>query len=254
METIGIIAAMSPERNAVLRLIQRHEHSTVGSFRCDRFRLLDRDCLLFTSGMGLKRASQATRALIESIRPQLLVSVGVAGAVNPDLEIGDVIIARNTCLLGQGLPGPFQPLALLSDAAWQAAEHALQPRWARLLSGTAITTRGSQFVQRQPEQMTNPVLEMETMGIVQVAMEQGIPLLSLRGISDGPRTPIPFDLEAAMDEDYNLRTGVIIKSVLRHPKVMLQLGQMRRNTRKAAESAAIALMAALSQPEPVFSP
>jgi adenosylhomocysteine nucleosidase len=254
METVGIIAAMSPESDAALRLIQRHEHSTVGSFRCDRFRLLDRDCLLFTSGMGLKRAAQATRALIESNCPQLLVSVGVAGAVNPDLEIGDVIIARNTCLLDQGLPGPFQPLALLSDAAWQAAEQALRPRRARLLSGTAITTRGSQFVQRQPEQMTNPVLEMETMGIVRIAMEQGIPLLSLRGISDGPRTPIPFDLEAAMDEDYNLRTGEIIKSVLCHPKAMLQLGQMGRNTRKAAENAAIALMAALSQPEPVISP
>jgi adenosylhomocysteine nucleosidase len=254
MGTVGIIAAMPQEREACLRFIKGWDRTRIGPFRCDRFWLLDRDCWLTTSGIGLKQAAQATRALIESIHPQLLVSVGVAGAVNPDLEIGDVIISRNTCLIDQGLPGASQPLALLSDAAWQAAEQALRPRRAHLLSGTAITTRGTQFVQRQPEHMTNPVLEMETMGIVQVAMEQGIPLLSLRGISDGPRAPIPFDLEVAMDEDYNLRMGLIIKSVLRHPKVMLQLGQMRRNTRKAAESAAIALMAVLSQPEPVISP
>jgi nucleoside phosphorylase len=130
----------------------------------------------------------------------------------------------------------------------------LQPHRAHLLSGTAATTRGSQFVQPQPKQMANPVLEMETAGIAQVAMERGIPLLSLRAISDGPRAPIPFDLEAVMDEEYNMRIGKIIKAVLGHPRLLTQFLRMGRNTRKAAGNAAIALIAALSQPEPVISP
>jgi adenosylhomocysteine nucleosidase len=248
METIGFIAAMSQERDAVLRLINKWEVSTIGSYRCQRFRLADRDCVLITSGMGIKRAAQATRTLIEATHPQLLVSVGVAGAVNADLQIGDVVAARNTCLLDQGTPGPFQPLALLSDAARQAAAQALQPRRARLFSGTAVTTRGSQYVQRQPDEMTSPVLEMETVAIARVAAQQGIPLLSVRSISDGPRAPIPFDFEVVMDEEYNLRMGEIFKIILRHPRLLLQLLQMSRNTTKAADNAAIALVAALSQP------
>jgi adenosylhomocysteine nucleosidase len=178
----------------------------------------------------------------------------VAGAVNDDLGIGDVVTARNTCLLDKGIPGQFQRLALLSDAARQAAIQALQPRGARLFSGTAVTTRGSQFVQHQPEEMENPVLEMETAGIAQVAAEKGIPLLSLRAISDGPQAPIPFCLEAVTDEEYNLRIGKIVKTVLGHPQMVLQFLRLGWNTKKAAENAAIALVAALSQPDPVISP
>jgi hypothetical protein len=88
---------------------------------------------------------------------------------------------------------------------------------------------------------------METAGIVQVAAQHGIPLLSMRGISDGPRAPIPFDLEMIMDEEYNLRMGEIIKTILRHPRLLPQSLQMGRNTRIAADNAAIALIAAMSQ-------
>ena len=253
METIGIITAMSQEREAVLRLVEKVERSRLGSFRCDRFRLAGRDCWLLTSGMGPERAGQAARAIIEATSPQLLVSVGVAGAVNADLEVGDVVAARNVCQLDQGLLGSYHPLALLSEAAWYMAEQALQPRQARLFLGTAVTTAGSQFVGHQPEDMTNPVLEMETAGIARVAADRGIPLLSLRAISDGPRAPIPFDLGAAMDEDYNLRVGEIFKTLLSQPGMLRPLLRMGRNTRLAAGNAAIALVAALSQREaPVF--
>jgi len=259
IETIGIIAAMSQESEALLRLIELRDRSNLGPYRCYRFRLLHRDCWLLTSGMGLQRAAQATRALIDAASPQLLVSVGVAGAVNADLEIGDVVASGNCCLLDkEGLPGPFQPLARLSEAAWQAAELALQPGRAGLYRGTAVTTRGAQFVQQQPGQqpgkLTNPVLEMETAGIAGVAAEKEIPLLSLRAISDGPRAPIPFNLETMLDEQDNLRTREILKVILGHPRMLSQLVRMGRNTHQAADNAALALFAALSQPGPVITP
>ena len=125
METVGIIAAMAQEREAVLRLVEGRKRSILGPFRCDRFRLAGRDCWLVTSGMGPRRAAQAASTLMEAIHPGLLVSVGIAGAVNADLEIGDVVAARNTCVLDEGLAGPFQTLASLSEAAWQACAQAL---------------------------------------------------------------------------------------------------------------------------------
>jgi adenosylhomocysteine nucleosidase len=252
LETIGIIAAMPQERDACLRIIEGPKRSMLGPFRCDHFGLAGRDCWLLTSGMGLKRAAQAASVLIEATNPQFLVSAGVAGAVREDLEIGDVVVSRNTCLLDKGLPGLFQPLACLSVTAWQAVELALQPRQARLFSGTALTTRGSQFVQHQPEEMANPILEMETAGIARVAADRGIPLLSLRAISDGPRAPIPFDLEVTIDEDYNLRVGEVIKALFGHPRKLPQFLHMGLNTRSAAENVAMALITALSQPEPVI--
>jgi adenosylhomocysteine nucleosidase len=249
MENIGIIAAMSQERQAVLRLVGKRERSRLGGLRCDRFRLAGRECWLLTSGMGPIRAGQASRLLMEAARPQLLVSVGVAGAVHADLWIGDVVVAGKVCQLDQGVPGPFQPLVRLSEAAWQAAEQALQPRQRRLVPGTAVTMAGSQFIKDQSANMVNPVLEMETAGIAWVAAESNLPLLSLRGISDGPGAPIPFDLEKALDEDYNLRMGVILKNLLSQLQLLPQLLRMGQNSRLAAGNAAVALVAALSLPD-----
>jgi len=254
METIGIITAMPQECEAVLRLIEQRNCSDLGPYRCYHFRLLDRECWLLASGMGIVRAAQAARALVDAASPQLLVSVGIAGAVNADLEIGDVVVSGKSCMLDNGLAGPFQPLAHLSEAAWQATERALQPGGAKVYPGIAVSTHGGQLVQPQPVQFTNPILEMETAGIAGVAAEHGIPLLSLRAISDGPGAPIPFDLEKMMDEQDNLRTGEIIKTILGHPKMLPQLVQMVRNSRRAADNAAITLVAALSQPGPVIAP
>ncbi len=248
METIGVIAAMPQERSALLRLIKDSKRISLGTVRCDRFQLPGRDCLLVTSGMGLERATQAAQVLVEATNPNLLISVGVAGAVNPDLEIGTVVVSGNTCLLDKGVPVQFQPLALLSDAACQAVEQALKPHHARLVVGTAVTTHGSQYLQKQPTEMKNPVLEMETNGIARVAAEHGIALLSIRAISDGPQAPIPFALDEMMDEHSNLRMGEIVRMMLRHPRIMPALLRMGRNTRLAAENAALALVAALSQP------
>ena len=206
-----------------------------------------RDCLLVTTGMGLERAVDGARALLAATKPQLLVSFGIAGAVKDDLRIGDVVVAGHTCSLDRGRLGQPWSLAPLSQAAWNAAAQVLEPEGARLVAGTALTTRGSQLVRQPLQQITHPVLEMETAGIAQVAAEMGIPLVSLRSISDGPQAPIPFDLEAVLDEKYNLRMGVLLLMVLRRPQIIFQSRQMLRNSRMAADHAARALVAALSQ-------
>jgi nucleoside phosphorylase len=121
METIGLIAAMTQESDALLRCIRKWERTELGPFRAVRFRLLDRDCLLVTTGMGLQRAADGTHALLAAITPHLLISFGIAGAVNDNLHIGDVVVAGSTWLLDMGLPGQPQPLASLSEAAWNAA-------------------------------------------------------------------------------------------------------------------------------------
>jgi adenosylhomocysteine nucleosidase len=253
METIGLIAAMPQESEALLRHIKEWKHAALGPFRGYRFQLMDHNCLLVTSGMGLKRAMNTARVLLAGSSLHLLISFGIAGAVNDNLQIGDVVVARSTCLLDKSLPSQVWSLASLSEEAWNAASQALQPDGARLLAGTAITTRGSQVVLQGLVQMAHPVLEMETAGIAQVTAEFGIPLVSIRSISDGPQSPIPFDLETILDEKDNLLIGKMIVMVLRHPQIILQSRQMMKNSRKAADHAARALVAILNQPSPVIS-
>jgi hypothetical protein len=50
-----------------------------------------------------------------------------------------------------------------------------------------------------------------------------------------------------MDEDANLQFGRMLKAVVRHPGIVLQFRRLIRNTWIAADNAAVALVAVLSQ-------
>jgi nucleoside phosphorylase len=204
--------------------------------------------------MGVKRAMDSTRALLAAASPHLLVSFGIAGAVKDDLCIGDVVVAGNNWLFDRGQLDKSRLLSSLSQAAWNAAAQVLQPNGARLVVGTAITTRGSQVLIPPLEEMLHPILEMETAGIAQVSAEMGIPLVSVRSISDGPQAPIPFDLEGVLDEEANFRIGEMLRMVFRNPQIIFQSREMMQNSKRAADHAARAVIAVLSQPLPVIAP
>jgi adenosylhomocysteine nucleosidase len=245
MQPIGLIAAMNQESDALLRRVKGAKRIGVGPFRGSAFDAYGQTCVLVTSGMGMRRAREAARCLVEAKEPHLLISFGIAGAVETDLAIGDVVAAGSVCLLVGGIPDLFQPLAAWPEASTQAMIRVLAGRDAHLFEGTAVTTAGSQLVQGRSVKMTHPVLEMETAGIAQVAAENHLPLLSIRAISDGPGVPIPINLDEMMDKDANLKVGKLLKAVIRHPGILVQSRQLLVNTQRAADNAAEALVAGL---------
>ncbi|MFZ2095332.1 MAG: hypothetical protein WAV05_01720 [Anaerolineales bacterium] len=247
MQPIGLIAAMSQESTALLRLLKGVERVAVGRYRGYRFVFAGKTCVLVTSGMGTRRAAEATQTLLDAYHPRLLISFGIAGAVEAELQIGDVTLAESSCRFDQGTVNTLKPLTIWPKEAHKAISQDLSDRGSSLYIGTAVTTAGSQATKSQLGEVLHPVLEMETAGIARVAMENGVPLLSLRAISDGPCAPIPFDLSEVMDENANMQTGRLLRMVLRHPMILFYSVGMMRNTRLAAESAAVALLAALRQ-------
>ncbi len=249
----GLIAAMNEECRPLLRGVQGWEKCRVGAFPGFRFRLAGRDCLLVQSGIGQERAGEATRALVAALHPGLLVSFGVAGAVQDGLQIGDVVSVGGVRRLERGIPGPVTSLATLSGVAQAAVDKVLQAAGRRLVLGSALTTRGSQVIKSDLSAMENPVLEMETAAVAQAAVELGVPLIGLRGISDHPEEPLPVDPDAVMDENYHLRVGKLVGVLLRRPGIILQANRMRRNTGLGAENAARAVIAVIENLSPCQS-
>jgi nucleoside phosphorylase len=245
MEKIGLIAAMAQESDALLRQTNGSVAVRMGAFWGKSFEIDGQTCVLITSGMGSRRASEAARTMIEMISPSWLVSFGIAGAVEAELGIGDVVAAEAVCRLEQGTCTPLVPLEPWPVSSFEAARRALAGRGAHLFVGTAVTTGGSQVTEGQLTDLLHPILEMETAGIAQIAGEMGIPLLSIRAISDGPCAPLPINLGEIMDEDANLRPGRMIMAVIRHPGIVLQARGMMRNSRLASENAALALIEVL---------
>ena len=95
-------------------------------------------------------------------------------------------------------------------------------------------------------------MEMETHGIAQVAARHGIPLLAIRAVSDSAEEPLPFRLEDFTDPECNLRVAAFIAHAIRHPRLLPLLVRLQRNTRAAAENAAVAVLTVLSVPSPIL--
>jgi nucleoside phosphorylase len=158
-----------------------------------------------------------------------------------------VMVTLN-CTFERGALSPFQHIASLSAESRTVVENALISHGARLIPGLAITTRGTQLNAQQFPELSNPILEMETSGILEAAKESGVPLIVLRSVSDGPKARVPFDLEKVMDDNYIFRPSKLLLDVLLHPRILFLSVRMIRNSRIAADQAAIAVMTVLDQP------
>jgi adenosylhomocysteine nucleosidase len=246
MKAVGLIAAMPQEIAPFLRRVGRYERFSLGAFSAYRFRQFELDCVLVRCGVGLERAMSASRALILAARPDVLVSFGVAGTVRPGPQVGDVVSAAGVCLLKDAADADsYLPLAELSLQAQKLISEALQPRRARLFSGFILTTPGSQELPALPAQVANPLLDMETAGVAQVAGENSVPLLGLRAVSDSVDQPLPFDPAKFYDEQQNLRVGRLIAAMIRRPHMLAQSMRFSQNVKRASENLAVALFEAL---------
>ena len=195
------------------------------------------------TGVGIARATDAARALLSLFRPGLVVSFGIAGAPREGLAVGDVVAARNVHRLKAGMAGPARPLAALSEAAFGAAANALRPSGGRLSWGTVLTTWGEQTFAADGAAMENPVLEMETAGIADACAEAGVPLLSLRAISDSVDQPLPFSLSDYLDDRQQLLVGRLVAAVIRRPSLLPAFLRLGRNAQRAAANAATVALA-----------
>jgi adenosylhomocysteine nucleosidase len=247
MDTIGLIAAMNQESDALVRLIKGSKRISIGQYKGFRFQCGERNCILIITGWGRKRAGDATRVLLAEANPQMLISFGIAGAVHSDLQIGDVVVSTKSCVLENGLPGQPRRLAALSGPTWKAVNEVLLMEKVSMFQGTTITTHGSQVDLIEEDEFPHAVLEMETAGIAEVAADKKVPLVSIRSISDNPQTPIPIDLQSAIDEDDNLLTGKLFMMVMRDPKIIFYSSRMINNSRIAADNAALAVITLLKE-------
>jgi len=77
------------------RLAERQEHQIEG-IRFVAGRLHGRNVVVVWTGIGKVNAAMTTTLLIEHFKPKRIIFTGIAGAVNPQLRPGDIVIAEKT--------------------------------------------------------------------------------------------------------------------------------------------------------------
>ncbi len=233
--TIGVICALPQEFEHLRGALDYSGGVVVAHVRFDEGTLDGHDVVLATAGMGKVNAAIVTTVLAERFGCRSIVVSGVAGGLDPDLGIGDVVIAERLIQHDAGLieggtlqvyqPGhvPFinpterlgYPIAadLRARVESQLAGFRLPPlstaaggrnRPPRIEFGTMLS--GDQYLHceatrdRLHRELGGRAIEMEGGATAQVCEAFGIPWVVIRTLSDLAGRDSSFDFAEFVSE------------------------------------------------------
>ena len=201
--------------------------------------------LLAISGMGPQAARSAALRLIEAGATSL-VSWGLAGGLDPDLEAGAVCVPREI-IAADG--------SRLSTArSWQESLSSCVPSGRRVGNDALLTT---EYALETPADKSAArratgacAVDMESSAVAQVAEAHGMPFIAVRVIVDTARDGIPQTVAGASRAG-KLRTGRLVLGLLRSPLEIASLLRLARRYRVALRS--LRAVASLGKLEPPSS-
>ena len=94
MNVLGIIVAEQEEYNAIVKIINEYESKNVYGLEFIVGNIDNVKIVLVRAGVGKVNAARTTQILIDKFDVDYVLNVGSAGSVNDELNIGDVIVAK----------------------------------------------------------------------------------------------------------------------------------------------------------------
>ncbi len=183
--------------------------------------------------LGAMAASAANvlERKLESSRPSLVVSAGFAGGLQPELKIGDLILGTN-----------------YSDPAWRD-RLALGENWYRgdVLTAEAIIETGAE--KRRLGRETGCLAgDLETAHLARVCAEFGVPLLSVRCISDAADDDMPVPARTLLKPETGRPDPLaLFRHLISNPSCVGGFNQLLKNARTAQGNLAAGLEEILPQ-------
>lgn len=249
-ENIGLIAAMPEEIQPLLRLVGSVKKERLAGLTLYRLSCGGKNVALIESGIGAARAAQAARTLIEAASPDVLLNFGFGGAVTTGPTVGDVVVADRLLFFKERLFTAQAGLTpVLTEELAATLKNQCQGGDFRIQRGTFVTTgeivaKGT-LAGLLPTGAANPVLEMESAAVAQVAHERKVPFVAVRAISDGADEELGFSIADFTDREMRIRVWKVLWTLARKPQIIPQLMRLEKNSRLAGENLATAVLAAI---------
>lgn len=247
---LTVVLGAQTREIALLRgeLAGRKEHRILG-IRYWEGRLASRRTVVARMASGKVNAAMVTTLAIEHFKPSEVIVTGIAGALNPNLRPGDLVIARRTVhhdmfriigsdveyrgardpIRGGRIPVFLEPPGDLLELAQRAArrtrfipvrfhDRPTSPRSVRVLTGVVAT--GDAFVASDAmradlrERLGADAVEMEGAAVAQVCYHLDVPCIVIRCMSDLANDVAVDDLESFADIAAN-NSAHLVREILR---------------------------------------
>lgn len=237
-KTIAILGAVSEEIAGIKR-----EINISGRVRLDKSEAWfgkwhGKNIVLVRTGVGRKRAQNTTHQVINKFNPEVIISMGYAGALTEGLNVGDLFVA-STILSSESDSKSFE-MGDPKNLKWlELAKNTQPPENFKLKVGKLITVDMVVHTPEAKKELRNEfgaeAVEMETLEVALLTRANKIPFISIRGISDAVNHEL-IDSSSFLGSDgeiSKLRAGWY---VLTHPKSLKSVFSLRSNTQIATQN------------------
>jgi len=197
---------------------------------------------ILITGIGRKNAEKSVREFLAINSPELVLTCGFAGGLNPDLKLGEVVFETANAPLAPSLLASAKPGSPPSGERVSARTgeglfsklSAAGAKPAKFFCADRIATTVAEKKQLRAETGADAV-EMESETIHAVCREHGIPCVTVRVILDVANEDLPLDFNALAKPDMNLDYGKLAWAIAKSPGKIGALLKLQKRTRFAAE-------------------
>ena len=195
---IAIIGAMPQEVEILCSLMLEPKTTEIANCKIFEGKINNRPVAVLQSGIGKVAAAMGTTLLIQQFKPDMIINTGSAGGLDPNLNVGDVIIStevrhHDVDVTAFGYekgqlpanPAAFLPNEQLVEVAKKQAEKlGLNAVSGLICSGDAFINGADKIAQIRADFPQVAAVEMEAAAIAQVCHAMQIPFVVVRAISD----------------------------------------------------------------------
>ncbi len=194
---IGIITAMSSEREQLAQQLTDPVKMEIAPFTYTEGRAGENTIILMQSGIGKVNAAVGTTEMILNFQPDCIISTGVAGGIDPVLQVMDVVASSRIvyhdvwCGDGneygqvQGMPASFEDNKTLCKTA-MGLDSETKIHCGLICTGDKFITARGELDQIKAKFPDGLAVDMESAAIAQVCHIYDVPFISFRIISDSP--------------------------------------------------------------------
>jgi adenosylhomocysteine nucleosidase len=175
-------------------------------------------------GIGAEYARRASEAAVTKYSPQVLISVGVAGAAVPELHVGDTVFPTMVVDAGDG----SRHVTLIRSAPIHSSS------LARIVLVSYPKVAGAEQKRQLAKSYGAHAVEMEAAGVARAAQVHGLQFLVVKAISD----EVDFDLPELNRFVYGgqFDTKSLILYLIPRPWLWLTMVRLARNTQLASDN------------------
>jgi nucleoside phosphorylase len=181
---IAVTFALPTESSEFLSRLRNKSHADRNGIMVIGGNIDDRQLEVLHTGVGEKVCRERIGKFLQDQQFDLLVSTGFAGALNNELQVGDLLLAKN-----------FSTIELNEK---RSSVSRLPIHMANLLTAPTLIDSSDERTEITRTSGAAAV-DMETEFIARACAAHGIPLLSLRVITDTPREPFPAPAHVLFD-------------------------------------------------------